>query len=163
MDLKKKRIKIVNSEVKHTGVTRHVKGPKTKSSKRLVIVPSRVLNILKDWKAACDQKRPTWNNHKSIESKLPDDHVIVNLQDGSLPYPDTFTGWAANYIRKHGFNRVTPQGLRHFYLTYLILNGQDVKTVQTLAGHSNPRITLAIYTAVTQEGYEKAEAILDAI
>jgi site-specific recombinase XerD len=39
----------------------------------------------------------------------------------------------------------------------------DLKTVQTVAGHSNPKITLQIYTVVTQEGFTKAKAVLNAV
>ena len=41
---------------------------------------------------------------------------------------------------------VTPHQLRHTYITELILAGANVKTVQYLAGHATPHLTLKIYT-----------------
>ncbi len=41
---------------------------------------------------------------------------------------------------------VTPHQLRHTYITELILSGANVKTVQYLAGHASPVVTLRIYT-----------------
>lgn len=41
---------------------------------------------------------------------------------------------------------VTPHQLRHTYITELILAGANVKTVQYLAGHATPYLTLKIYT-----------------
>ena len=41
---------------------------------------------------------------------------------------------------------VTPHILRHTYITRLILGGMDLKRVQYLAGHSDPKVTLQIYT-----------------
>lgn len=41
---------------------------------------------------------------------------------------------------------VTPHQLRHTYITELILSGANVKTVQYLAGHASPIVTLKIYT-----------------
>lgn len=45
---------------------------------------------------------------------------------------------------------VTPHILRHTYITNLFLAGVDLKTVQYLAGHSNPQVTLKIYIHLTQ-------------
>lgn len=46
--------------------------------------------------------------------------------------------------------RVTPHQLRHTYATRLIESGCNVKQVQMLMGHDDVRITLAIYTHLTQ-------------
>lgn len=40
----------------------------------------------------------------------------------------------------------TPHELRHTYITRLILGGVDLKRVQYLAGHADPKVTLQIYT-----------------
>lgn len=42
----------------------------------------------------------------------------------------------------------TPHVLRHTYVTRLVLAGMDLKRVQYLAGHSDPEITLQIYTSL---------------
>ena len=42
----------------------------------------------------------------------------------------------------------TPHVLRHTYVTRLVLSKMDLKRVQYLAGHSNPEITLRIYTSL---------------
>lgn len=39
-----------------------------------------------------------------------------------------------------------PHQLRHTYITRLILGGMDLKRVQYLAGHADPKVTLQIYT-----------------
>ena len=43
---------------------------------------------------------------------------------------------------------VTPHMLRHTYITNLIYEGVDPKTVQYLAGHENSRVTMDIYAKV---------------
>lgn len=50
---------------------------------------------------------------------------------------------------------VSPHILRHTYITNLILSGADLKTVQYLAGHANIKITLDIYTHLTDRSPEK--------
>ncbi len=50
---------------------------------------------------------------------------------------------------------VSPHILRHTYITNLILSSADLKTVQYLAGHANIKITLDIYTHLTDRSPEK--------
>lgn len=50
---------------------------------------------------------------------------------------------------------VSPHILRHTYITNLILSGADLKTVQYLAGHANIKITLDIYTHLTDRSPDK--------
>ena len=163
LDFENGTIDVEKAEVKHEGVHRHEKGPKTKSSKRQVIVPPKVLSILTDWKKLYEQKSPDWSNSDASSAIKPDNHVIVDPDDGSLPYPDTFTKWTAKYIKRNAINRVTIHGLRHFYATYLISKGVDIKVVQKLAGHKDIKVTLQIYAAVTKAGYDKAKEVLSSI
>ncbi len=60
-------------------------------------------------------------------------------------------GQKANH-QKHFYTidfEVTPHILRHTYITNLLLAGTDTKTVQYLAGHEKPKITLDIYAHLT--------------
>lgn len=52
---------------------------------------------------------------------------------------------------------VTPHLLRHTYITNLLLQGVDIKTVQYLAGHEKSKTTLDIYAHLT---YNKPEQII---
>lgn len=55
---------------------------------------------------------------------------------------------------------VTPHVLRHTYITNLLLQGVDIKTVQYLAGHEKSKTTLDIYAHLT---YNKPEQIIDKV
>jgi integrase len=46
--------------------------------------------------------------------------------------------------------KVEPHLLRHTYITELCASGLDIKKIQYLAGHEDIRMTLAVYTHVTQ-------------
>ena len=120
-----------------------------------------MITMLTEWKKLCDEKRSGWSRETLPSVKLQ--HVILYPSDGSLPYPDTCRKWVNKYIERNGFEHVTPHGLRHFYATYLISNGVNIKEVARLAGHEDEAMTLKIYTAVTHEGYDKAIAVLNAV
>ena len=157
-----KRILYINkSEVKSTGKGRVQKGPKTKKSKRKVPINKKMITMLTEWKNLCEQKRSCW--HKEALSTARLQHVIVYPADGSLPHPDTCRKWVDRYVKANNFDHITPHGFRHFYTTYLLTKGVNLKQVAKLAGHQDETTTLKIYTAITDEGYDKAVAVLDEV
>ena len=52
--------------------------------------------------------------------------------------------------------------LRRAATTALLLEGVDVKTAQVRLGHSDPRLTIAVYAQATNEGDRNATAKLGA-
>ncbi len=160
VNLETKRIRITQAVVRIGGSTRVVKEPKSHSSIREVIVPDKVIDLLKTWKEYCDTSFPAWLELRPFLEKYRT-YVILSQTDGTPPNPSTFSQWLRRYLQRHEFEHVTPHGLRHFYTTYLLVKGADVKTVSKLMGHSKTSTTLNIYAAITQEGYAKVEAILN--
>ena len=161
VNFSKKELNINKSEVKSTGKGRVKKGPKSKKSKRTVPLNNRMITMLTEWKNLCDQKRSGW--HKEALSTARLQHVIVYPADGSLPHPETCRKWVGKYVKRNNFDHITPHGFRHFYTTYLLTKGVDIKTVAKMAGHQDETTTLKIYTAITKEGYDKAVAVLNAV
>lgn len=71
-------------------------------------------------------------------------------------------------VRNHRYNVTldtypTPHILRHTYITRLILGGVDLKRVQYLAGHADPKVTLQIYTDLMGHAPEDLIADVDRI
>jgi len=160
VNLETKRIRITQAVVRIGGSTRVLKEPKSRSSIREVIIPDKVVALLKHWKEYCESSFPAWLELRPYLEKYRT-YVILSQANGTPPNPSTFSQWLRRYLQRHKFEHVTPHGLRHFYTTYLLVNGADVKTVSKLMGHSKTSTTLNIYAAITQEGYDKVEAILN--
>ena len=61
-------------------------------------------------------------------------------------------------IRKH----ITAHSLRHCYATHLIESGLNLRAVQDLLGHEDPRTT-ALYTQLTETVKQDASLIINAL
>lgn len=57
--------------------------------------------------------------------------------------------------------QVTPHELRHTYITNLLFNNVDPKTVQYLAGHENSKITMDIYAKVKYNRPERLSSVVN--
>lgn len=63
---------------------------------------------------------------------------------------------------KAGIDRLCgPHLLRHSCLSMIYENTKDLKTVQVLAGHSNPSLTIRLYVHCTMDGLSEAVRTLD--
>ena len=55
---------------------------------------------------------------------------------------------------------MTLHGLRHTNITMQIINGMDIKTVSSRAGHKDIQTTLNIYSHYTNESDKKASDLI---
>ena len=131
--------------------------PKTDAGWRTIPIPAQLHDRLQqEWdRLTADQKK----------RKLP----VIHRADGSpLSYSAFRSQWNAITVRSTESGRalgekvrnrkivitvdfpVTPHLLRHTYITRLVMNRVPLKRVQYLAGHSDPAITLQIYTALME-------------
>lgn len=136
---------------------------KSRSAARRIPIPEPLLTHLRDLPHECELVchnrgaaysqtafRQAWSRIESMTvrdytytSNVTHKPVTLHLGIGdSVPYKPGVT------VRLD-FS-VTPHQLRHTYITELFLAGADLKTVQYLAGHSDIRTTLNIYTHLMQ-------------
>ena len=135
--------------------------PKTDAGWRSIPIPAQL----------ADRLRQEWDRLTEEEKakKLP----VVHRADGSyLSYSAFRSQWRAITVRSTASGRalgekvrnrkivitidfpVTPHALRRTYITRLVLNRVPLRRVQYLAGHSDPAITLQIYTDLLEHAPE---------
>jgi integrase len=82
----------------------------------------------------------------------PDGYVFSHAVDASKPFrPDNVTGFFTRVRDSLGLDDVRLHDLRHFTATQLIGAGVDVRTVAGRLGHSDPSVTLRVYSHALEE------------
>ncbi|NTU88633.1 MAG: site-specific integrase [Actinobacteria bacterium] len=119
-----------------------VKEPKTKSSKREIVLDARTNERLKAHKALQCQTLL----EKGI-AQTGKTYVLTNSVNEPLGY-DNLSRWFRTFCKKYGFG-ITFHELRHTQATHLLANTNDTKAVSDRLGHSN--------TAITQRMYEQSQ------
>jgi integrase len=81
--------------------------------------------------------------------------------DGSRPFrPDGITSFFSGVRTECGLTTVRLHDLRHFTATQLIGANVDIRTVAGRLGHSDPSVTLRVYSHVIAERDQAAAAVL---
>jgi integrase len=92
-----------------------------------------------------------------------DAHVFVGQQGGPLEYSGFRQRVWKPACRRIGRPDLGFHDLRRTNATVMVRSGVDVKTAQTRLGHSDPRMTLAIYAQASTEADRTAAKRLGAL
>ena len=153
---------------------------KTPSAKRDIPIPKCLVDCLKEEKERSvseyviadsegnplsgSQYARLWNYIRVRSTKERFIYKHVNGQTIKIPFKPVLGQRSAN--RKSlvfciDFD-ITPHLLRHTYITNLIHEGVDPKTVQYLAGHKNSKVTMDVYAKVKYNKPEELSASINA-
>lgn len=116
--------------------------PKTKNSYRTVPVPSALAEMLRPLRG------------------LPD--VYLFRDDEGVPYKiGKIRRMWNKFMRSANITNLTPHMLRHNYITMCWENGIDAFAVSKIVGHSSVKITMDIYTHLSDAQQERAAQAID--
>ncbi len=132
--------------------------PKTETSRRNIVLPQFVIEVLKRHRTTQLEARlkagVTWIDRDLV---LPNAH-------GDFLLPTTLASQFARLLKDVGLPHMRFHDLRHSTATLLLSMGVSMKVVQELLGHSNFSITANVYTHVLpsmqQEAMDKMDAFL---
>lgn len=86
---------------------------------------------------------------------------FIEGQKGGKYSPESIRSFLHKSSKAAGIKkRVTPHTLRHSYATHLLEGGVDVRYIQELLGHNDPKTTM-IYTHVSQKNLNQIQSPLD--
>ena len=133
------------------------KAPKNSTSKRTIQLSKYVFDILSEYRA--------WQFKRKFEcgDKWEDSGRLFTQIFGKPIVPTEINKWLKRFIKKHDFPHITPHSLRHTFVTLMISNGVDIRTVASKAGHSRTSTTLDLYSHAIQANEEKAAAVIDSV
>lgn len=118
-----------------------VNSPKNKSSIRLVSIPSRVMEILKEYTTQLP--------------KIQNFYIFSN--------PTVYNGLLGSIIKKNNLNHITLHGFRHSHASLLIKKGIPITDISKRLGHSNPQITLSVYSHFYKDSKDNIINLLENI
>ena len=152
---------------------------KTKAASRDIPLPDNLAECLREAKANSNSDYvianraggPLSNTQfqriwKYIETRSTKERFYVRYENGTKikhyvkPTLGASAGHNGHVIYSLDFH-VTPHQLRHTYITNLIYESVDPKTVQYLAGHENSKMTMDIYAKVKYNKPEQLSAVVN--
>lgn len=145
IDFENKKI-TVNKTAVRIKEKQSLQTPKTKNSKRVISIDPATIAILKNWKK--DQIKNYFKNGKHFEG---DDNFIFTNQRGDWVHIHNFIPYFKRFVTDHNLKPITPHGLRHTHASLLFSAGVEPKNISDRLGHSTIKITLDLYTHITEE------------
>lgn len=131
------------------GGSNNIKEPKTAAGKRTIPIPDWFVPYLEDLPRTSAYVFPSKETNKPMS-----EHRYSQSWQSFLREMDLHAG-AQTYRNKIIIHAVaqdlTPYNLRHTYATMLAEKGVDIKTAQYLLGHGDIRVTMNIYTHVSEK------------
>lgn len=118
------------------------KGPKNKSSRRVISIAEDDTKILKKLKIKQNE------NKLLFGPEYQNNNLVFCKSDGSKIYPNTTTNRFKLLAKRIGLNSVSLHDLRHTHATLMLQAGVHPKVVQERLGHSTITTTLDTYSHV---------------
>jgi integrase len=131
--------------------------PKTKSSRRRIVLPTVAIEALKEHFVNQEKVRM-----KAGEKWNERDIVFTNTYGGFLR-PDTVLDAFHQLLKDAGLPPMRFHDLRHSAATILFVAGVNAKVVQELLGHSKISMTLEIYSHVLPSMQQEAAGKMDEV
>lgn len=115
---------------------------KTESSKAIINVPERLLNLLLNHKQIIERDKERFGK------SYCDNDLVVCTKYGTPLFPANFRKDFNSLIKRMGLPIIRFHDLRHTHATFLLSQGTNPKLVQERLRHSNIKTTLGTYSHV---------------
>ncbi len=120
--------------------------PKTAASRRAIDIPPILIDELKTHQARLAVELSS-NEH---------DLVFPNLNGNPMDSQNLRRRFLEPALKRAGIRQVGFHALRHSYVSMLVAQGENIKTIQQLVGHSSAKITWDTYSHLFNGTTKKA-------
>lgn len=151
VDLLRRTVTVAEQVTRGMGGVGFVSPPKSAAGHRTLTIPVALANLLSAYLA-----------QRGLTGAEPDAFLFANTDGGPLDYSNWRRRVWLPAVENAELTRLGFHDLRRTNATAMVLDGVDVKTAQARLGHSDPRLTLAIYAQATGEGDRSAAQKLGA-
>lgn len=124
------------------------KAPKSKKSIREIPLAEQVVLMMRKWKEFQEQEKE-YATKKKI--RYYDNGYVFCRYNGKIVDIDFWTRHFKEMALQAGLKDFHLHNLRHSFVTWLLMNGESVKTVQELVGHASAAFMLDTYGHVIDE------------
>jgi integrase len=136
-----RRVITVTEGLHETSAGMTVEPPKSAASRRRFTIPVPLAHMLAHHLAA-----------RGLSGADPDAFVFVGPHGGPLRYSNFRSRVWAPAVQRAGLTGLGFHDLRRAAATAMVASGVDVRVAQERLGHSDPRLTLAVYAQATTDG-----------
>lgn len=141
INFSKKYIRLTKTLVQYEGKF-HFHTPKTKQARRFISLDNTTLSLLQEYQ---DTEHPAFSPTTLLFKRESGEPMRLAYLNEKL----------AGLIASHKFHPVTIHGLRHTHASLLFEAGATLKDVQERLGHSDIKLTMNVYTHVTEHMKEQ--------
>lgn len=133
--------------INHTRDSLGLRAPKTEKSKRTVSISNHLVQLYRIW--SIHQKEVLLRYGRKVTKD-----TFLMTSDFGNPLVNTAISQRLRTLLRHSglgylVGHFTAHTFRHMYASYLLNSGEDVSEVSAALGHSNPQMTLSVYTEKT--------------
>jgi len=151
VDLLRKTVTVSEQVTRGTGGAGDIGPPKSAAARRTIGIPSELADELSAHMKSL-----------GLTGADPEELLFPNNEGRPLDYSNWRRRVWEPAVSAAGLNGLNFHDLRRTNATAMVAEGVDVKTAQVRLGHSDPRLTLAIYAQATTEGDRSAARKLGA-
>ena len=119
--------------------------PKTKGSIRCLKLPDEIIDLLPKLKAEQEELK------RNVGDNWVEHDRLFTTWNGEPMRPNRPYTWLQTFCERENLPFKGLHNFRHALVTNLVHERTDIATVSSIVGHSNPNITLGIYTHEIKE------------
>lgn len=122
-----------------------VRKPKTKRSRRTILLDDLIIHQLKLYRTWCKKTKLYFG-----EKLQEDDYIFISHQSGKPLGDNTLKYSFERIFKETGIKQITPHGLRHTHATLLILDRNPVTAIAARLGNT-PQMIYDVYGHLLKE------------